>query len=381
MALWTCKNPRWRRLFVVAAVLAVFVAALFLYFLGWWFRAGFLYSLAVLLLFCFALAGAIAFALLLYAVFRRWCELRGAVPKGKGTRESSGPSSVHLPSAIYKRPDPLIYSQYFLMARGLAVTWDNPDIWLTEMPAPNGTMAPVASHALLPNHLYRIHARIYNGSLEAPAVGLPVIFSFLTFGIGIVPTLIGFTEVNLPVKGASGHPQETFHDWLTPAATGHYCIQVGLFWLDDAEPANNLGQENVNVGKLASPATFRFPLRNEAPRRRRFRLEVDTYPRPIPPPCPERPAPDDGGRGKTRLLDRDAGVVGLAAHRREAHPLPAGWSVAFAPGSELVLGSGEQVEITATVTVPVTLPGPRPINVNAFADGMLAGGVTLYVHS
>jgi hypothetical protein len=31
--------------------------------------------------------------------------------------------------------------------------------------------------------------------------------------------------------------------------------------------------------------------------------------------------------------------------------------------------------------VQTALPTPRPINVNAFADGVLAGGVTLYVHS
>ena len=114
-------------------------------------------------------------------------------------------------------------------------------------------MAPVASNALLPNHTYRIHARIYNNSLEAPAVGMPVFFGFLTFGIGIVPTLIGVSIVNLPVKGASGHPALTSHDWQTPATAGHYCVQIGLYWPDDAEPGNNIGQENVDVKKLCVP--------------------------------------------------------------------------------------------------------------------------------
>jgi hypothetical protein len=381
MDLPKCKDPRWRRLFLVLAALLVFIAALFLYVLGWLSGAGILYSLAISLLLCFALTGAIAVGLLVYALFRRWCELRGSPPKGKGTRENSGPSSVHLPSTIYKRPDPLIYSQYFLMARGFAVTWDNPDIWLTELPVSDGTMVPVASHELLPNHVYRIHARIYNGSLEAPAVGLPVVFSFLTFGIGIVPTLIGVTIVNLPVKGASGHPQEAFHDWLTPATTGHYCIQVGLFWPDDAEPANNLGQENVDVKKLASPATFQFALRNDAPATRRFRLEVDSYPPPTPPACPDLPALERAGRGVTPLRDPALEIARLVAHRREAHPLPPDWSVVFSQGPEIVLRGGEQVEVVATVTVPVTLPSSRPINVNAFANGLLVGGVTLFVHS
>lgn len=373
-----CDDPRWRWLLLILAVLAVFAAALFLYAVGLLLQAGFIYAVAVLLLLCFALAGAVAVSLLIHALFRRWCALRGAPPKGLGTREDSGPRSVHLPPTIYKRPDPLIYSQYFLMARGLAVTWDNPDIWITELPAPDGTMAPVASHALLPNHRYRIHARVHNGSLEAPAVGLPVIFSFLTFGIGIVPTLIGVAVVDLPVKGASGHPQETFQDWLTPAAAGHYCIQVGLFWGDDAEHGNNLGQENVDIKQLTSPATFTFALRNDAPAPRRFRLEADAYPPPVPPPCPD-PAVPDPARPPPR---RGAGRAGrLAAHRREAHPLPPGWTVAFSPGAELVLGGGEQVTVTAVVTAPGPVPEPRPVNVNAFADGVLAGGVTLFVHS
>jgi hypothetical protein len=304
-----------------------------------------------------ALAGAIVLALLAYAVFRRWCDLRGAPPKGAG--------------------NPMIYSQYYLMAHGFAVTWDNPDIWLSELPASDGTMVPVASQNLLPNHVYRIHARIYNGSLEAPAVGMPVFFSFLTFGIGIVPTLIGVTLVNLPVKGAAGHPAETFVDWRTPVAVGHYCIQVGLFWLDDAEPANNLGQENVDVKKLASPAVFGFPLRNDAPGRRHFRLEVDAYPPPVPPPCAE-PAPD---ATEKQARDPAAGIARLAAHRREANPLPPGWSVAFSPAAEFVLAGGEQIDIVATVSVSGSVAEPQPVNVNAFADGVLAGGVTLFVHS
>ncbi len=373
---WRCADPRLRALLLLLFVLAVFLAGLFLYAVGRQTQRGFLYSVAVLLLLAFALVGAIAVALLAHALFKRWCELRGQPPKGQGTREQSGPPSVHLPSTIYKRPDPLIYSQYFLMAQGLAVSWDNPDIWLTELPAGDGSMAPVASNALLPNHVYRVHARIHNGSTEAPAVGLPVIFSFLSFGIGITSTPFGLQLVTLPVKGASGEPTEAWHDWKTPAA-GHFCLQVGLFWPDDLNPANNLGQENVDVGKLNSPkAVFTFPLRNDAALRRRFRLEVDVYPSPRAPPCP----PANGHL--TRSAASAAGWQSrLAAHRRQAHPLPAGWSVTFAPAAEIDLGPGEQIDITATVLVPDPLPTPRPINVNAFADGLLAGGVTLYVHS
>lgn len=378
MSKWRCADPRLRMLFLLLAVLAVCLAALLVYVFGLAHRAGFAYSLATLLLWCFAIAGAVATALLAYALFRRWCELRCMPAKGKGTRERSGPASVHLPSTIYKRPDPLIYSQYFMMSQGLAVTWDNPDIWLTELPAGDGSMAAVSSSALQPNHVYRVHARIHNGSTEAPAVDLPVIFSYLSFGIGITSTPFGLKLVTLPVKGAVGEPTQAWHDWKTPPS-GHFCLQIGLYWPDDLVPANNLGQENVTVGKLNSPkAEFKFLLRNDAALRRRFKLEVDTYPQPQSQPCPAQP----DGQGHEELQQAARTRHGaLAAHRRAAHPLPAGWVVSFAPAAEFELGAGEQLEITATIHVPDLLPSPRPINVNAFADGVLAGGVTLYVHS
>lgn len=383
---WRCADPRLRAVMVLLFVFAVLIAALFLYVVGLVTGSGFVYSLAVLLLLLFAIAGAIAFALLAHALFKHWCERRGKPPKGQGTRENSGPPSVHLPSTIYKRPDPLIYSQYFLMAQGLAVTWDNPDIWLTELPAGDGAMAGVPSSSLQPNHVYRVHCRIHNGSSDAPAVDMPVFFSYLSFGIGITSTPFGVKLVTLPVKGASGEPTQAWHDWKTPPA-GHFCLQIGLFWPDDANAFNNLGQENVSVAKLNSPkAEFKFPLRNDAAVRRRFRLEVDAYPPPAPLPCPPSPAapvaPPPNGRGQDGAargaLMRSAR---LAAHRREAHPLPAGWTVTFAPAAEIEIDAGEQIEITATVRVDEHLSTARPINVNAFAGGVLAGGVTLYVHS
>lgn len=236
-----CGDTRWRCLILSLAVLLVLGIGVYLYWQG--LDAGALHSLAVLTLVLFALAGAVALGLLVHALFRRWCELRGSPPKGQGTREKSGPGTVHLPGAIYKRPDPLIYSQSFLMAQGLAVTWDNPDIWLTEP----GGISPVPSHELAPDHLYRVHALIHNGSTEAPVVRMPVDFSFWSFGIGGTSTPIGSTAITLSVKGAVGEPREAAIDWRTPVVPGHYCLQVRFSWPDDLQPANNLGQENVMV--------------------------------------------------------------------------------------------------------------------------------------
>ena len=64
MTKWGCADPRLRRLFLVLLVLAVLLAALFLYVVGLKAQAGLLYALAVLLLLGFALAGAIALAFL-----------------------------------------------------------------------------------------------------------------------------------------------------------------------------------------------------------------------------------------------------------------------------------------------------------------------------
>src|SRR5688572_16425199 len=137
-----CRDPRARFFLLALTAIIVLIVTLFLYLYGWRAGARLLYFYALLLLFAFALAGATAIALVLYRLLRRWCARRGKPPKGKGTREDTGPVVAYLPPSIHKRPDPLLYSQFFLMAQGLAVTWDNPDIWITELPDANGTLVP-----------------------------------------------------------------------------------------------------------------------------------------------------------------------------------------------------------------------------------------------
>src|SRR5215207_9430900 len=101
---------------------------------------------------------------------------------------------------VYRRPDPLIYSQRYLMAQGIAVTWDNPDISIRQ----EGNS--VSPHTLLPDTDYEIVAQVWNGSTKAPAVHLPVHFFYLSFGIGTVKQAIGHTFVNLGVKGSPSCP-------------------------------------------------------------------------------------------------------------------------------------------------------------------------------
>ena len=313
------------------------------------------------------LAGIIVLALLLHRVLVKLCRKWQADPKGASAGGPAKNRRARVPATIYKRPDPLIYSQVWFSARGLAINWDNPDIKVFEVQGPGIPPKPAQPHALLPNTQYLIRARIWNGSVEAPAVNLPVRFAYLSFGIGARRQIIGETLLHdLPVKGALGLPRIAEMAWTTPAVAGHYCLQVELLWSDDADPGNNLGQTNLDVKALNSPnASFTFSVRNDDLQATPLRLAVDAYRIPAPEPCSDdRP-----------LQER------IAAHLPEANAVPAGWQVTtgWEPGT--VLAPGEERSITVRVTAPDGFSGSQDININAFSPERLVGGVTLRVHS
>jgi hypothetical protein len=307
------------------------------------------------------------------------CELlKPRKPELGSDRAPPRTGSIRIPSDVYKRPDPLIYSQQFLSAHGLAVTWDNPDIWL-EGVKPDGTRDGIAvpSHDLKVDTDYFVVARVWNGSVEAPAVNLPVEFSFLTFGITTVSTFIGTAHIDLPVKGAAGCPAFAAIKWHTPATPGHYCLQVNLIWSDDAEPGNNLGQENTNVKALNSPhAAFTFMVRNDFRERRILRLAADFYRLRERPPCERQTEPIVAKL--TRQEVRRQQERARAEHGRDQFAVPHGWTVKLQP-EQLPLGVNEQQEVTVDITAPDAFKGHMAINVNAFDRERLVGGVTLYV--
>jgi hypothetical protein len=267
----------------------------------------------------------------------------------------------NIPAWVYRQPDPLIYSQQYLQSFGLAVTWHNPDIHLELAAAPG---VEVDSNALLPDTDYVVVSRIWNGATTAPAPGLPVTVSYLQFGIGTARHDVGTTKVDLPAKGATGCPATARVGWRTPPAPGHYCLQVELLWDDDLQPANNLGQHNVDVKALNSThATFTFPVRNDRPERREITIELDGYAIPPLDPC-------DGER-------QERGGP-LARHQRWAWPVPDGWRVTADP-SDLKLAPGDSADVTVDITAPDGFSGRQAVNVNAISDPYLLGGVTLYV--
>jgi len=283
---------------------------------------------------------------------------------------------------VYRRADPMIYSQRYLREQGLAVTWDNPDIQLYR----EGVAVP--SSLLEAGTEYEIRAQIWNNSADAPAVGLDVEFVFHDFGIGEAPIAIGSDVVTLPVKGAPGHPAFARSMWTTPNTPGHYCLKVQLNWADDANPRNNLGQENTNVGTASSPAVFRFPVRNDSAVRRLLRLTVDAYVPPEPIDCRQRPGKKRSDREHPELVLAKAFIpvseqaadwtLARIRHGPDAHPVPQGWVVEVNP-NELELSAGETRDIDVSVTPPDGFLGRQAINVNAMHGTDLVGGVTLLV--
>lgn len=283
---------------------------------------------------------------------------------------------------VYKRADPLIYSQRYLMEQGLSVTWNNPDIQLFE----NGV--PVSSSSLKADTDYEVVATIHNNSTDAPAVGMPVEFSVQSFGVGAVLTPIGTTTINLPVKGAPGHPAPAQITWRTPETTGHYCLKVELVWADDANPKNNLGQENTNVGQASSPAVFKFPVRNEDKINKAIHMTADAYAIPDKIDCRKKPRKRDSDRRNPKHFRRDIFVPVTEAeadwtfarvrHGPDAFPIPEDWTVAIDP-SQFVLDPGQIQDVMVSITPPDAFQGERSFNINAMHGTALLGGVTLTV--
>jgi hypothetical protein len=318
------------------------------------------------------LGGALKFLLYQWLVVvlklvRRCCRARKRQQQEKRDvprriRRASKNKCVPLRHRAYHRPDPMIYSQYYLMKKGLAVTWDNPDIQLYL----NGVA--VSSAVLQPATQYEIRARCWNASYDAPVVGMPVRFSYLSFGAGSASNFIGVTSVSLGVIGGSDNPNYASVPWKTPAAAGHYCIQVKLEWNDDINPENNLGQENTNVIEATSPAIFDFQVRNSEVEGHRYHLETDAYTLPPMLDCAEM----------RNLGARKAEVI-RARNNRDHHPVPPGWVVQAAPAL-FGLAPGEEKMVQVTVTPPDDFAGDQPINFNVFDERqVLVGGVTVIV--
>jgi hypothetical protein len=277
---------------------------------------------------------------------------RGKVPTQRRCIPINEPAFV--------RPEPFIYDQYYMTNLGFSVTWDNPDIQLYL----NGI--PVSSSQLQIGTTYEVVARVWNNSPECPVVNMPVAFSFLEFGVGTVSVPIGSTHIDLGVKGGSNCPAFASMLWTTPTTAGHYCLQVQLQPVDDSNSENNLGQENTDVGAAHSPAIYTFTLRNDTDLSHIYRFVVDAYTPGAPDPCNEGGDPEKDRQRR------------MARHKRGTQPIPPGWEVKINP-DVASLTPGQSIPVTVTATPPSGFIGSQTLNVNAFHEHGLAGGVTLTV--
>jgi hypothetical protein len=264
----------------------------------------------------------------------------------------------------YHRADPLIYSQKYLLSKGLAVTWNNPDIILLQ----NGVIVDEAN--LQPNTEYEIDATIWNNSYDAPVVGMAVNFSYLSFGASTTVTPIGTTVVDIGAKGTTSQPALARMKWITPPA-GHYCIQVDFYWADDLNPDNNIGQNNVDVREAHSPAVFHFDLRNSGKRADEFHFETDTYTLPPPVEC-------EAQIDRSKTVDQRWEEI-KKRHNREDYPVPPGWTIIITPATAQ-LQPNEIKSIEVAIEPPADFSGSQSVNINAVSkSGRHAGGVTLTV--
>lgn len=312
-------------------------------------------------------------------------------------RRSRATPCAEVPEAVDRRPDPCLYSQAFLLQffPGQPVTWDNPDITLTEL---DGT--PVDSGSLQPAHDYVVHARIWDASFS-PALGTLVRCSFHGFGFGALP--------NQPVEtNPDGTPrvvvlhippwQNATADfrWRTPDAAGHFCLLVECSHPADANGWNNLGQENTVIrrgragGTVVVDALIANAARDGA---QRVRFATDTYevPRSEVELRLVRGAAAAGrdAAGELRFAGRPGRPVRYAYEGRDAlmatnasasRPVPDGWRVGLA-GETIELAPGETRTIPVTIEIPAdAAPGPIAFNITSVPDRGAPGGITIRIH-
>lgn len=315
-------------------------------------------------------------------VVRRICELH---------RRSDGKQRMHclpIPSGVYLRPDASIYSQRYLMSLGMAVTWDNPDVNLTD-----GLGNVVGSHDLQPSTSYQITATIHNRSNDAPVpppAGMPVIFSLLRFGVlGTTVQTIGSTVVDhLPVRGAPGEPVHASITWVTPPVPGHYCIQIEAVVPDDANQLDNVGQHNTVIRGVhhAEALALKIPVRNALQGARTFSVQLHSYRLPAEPLIRkglggrlQRRSPSHESSPEQRESDSSLLARVVAVNRADLFPPPPEWNPDISH-RRLTIQPDQTVELEFTATVPSSAPAGfrQPFHVAVFEESskLPIGGVT-----
>ncbi len=159
-------------------------------------------------------------------------------------KRKTGDPCVYFPERIINRPDPCIYSQFFLMQLQLPVTWDNPDVAILLGGVEQFT------YDLTANTEYDVAITVHNSSPEKDALATRVDVRWIEFGAGgPIRHPVASRTVDVPRWPGTG----VVHvPWRTPATPGHFCLEVELTHPMDGNPANNLGWNNTQVRAAAS---------------------------------------------------------------------------------------------------------------------------------
>ena len=158
---------------------------------------------------------------------------------------------VTLPFRLTRRPDPCIYSQFFLMDSGLAVTWDNPNVRILL----NGVEQD--TYNLQAGTQYQVRIGTLNASPYFDSVATHVEVNLLSFGIG-APTPSPITTYSVDIPAGTTDPGIVRQiDWTSPQDPGHYCIQVIVSHPDDINLSNNEGWNNTEVRAVSAGELFR----------------------------------------------------------------------------------------------------------------------------
>jgi hypothetical protein len=297
------------------------------------------------------------------------------------------------------------------MSQGLPVTWDNPDIVLTEL---DGT--PVPSGQLEADHPYVVNARISNAS-SYPALGVEVRCAFRDWGLAgpwlPVELTPGGIERVVGLHIARWASANAAFRWRTPPTAGHFCLRVSCHHPDDKNPANNVGQENTQVIEGAPGATVgaRMLVENPAPLPSRLAVAADTYRIPRQEwefrritvtrelggdavrveDEPGEPIPLSMGRRLGRwVVHPDATVPRVTrqfyegrdrlyeAQRRARTPVPAGWEISFdaePAQAGIVLGPEERREVELRIRIPPEAAPGTELAINVAATDAVRGGL------
>jgi hypothetical protein len=195
-----------------------------------------------------------------------------------------------LPEDITRRPDPCIYSQTYLQSQGIAVTWNNPDIWMAKASTP-GVIEPDSYH-LEADTDYIVSVRCHNASTDlALGVRVRLLFRPWSFNspdlLPVQTNAIGQEVVRFANIAGMSFTVVQFN-WHTPPVapgeTQHFCLQAHLSHPMDINLENNMGQENTNVhsanpGHVAPGEVVEVdvPLFNNSKFAKRFGFKADAY--------------------------------------------------------------------------------------------------------